>query len=432
LTGRARTLAGPLRHSGFRLLLTGQLVSNLGDAIYSVALPWYVLAHHGGPLLLGTVLAAYGIPRTALLLVGGHASDRWHPWTVMQAANGVRAVAVAAMAVAAASGPAQRSTLIPIAVLLGAGDGIFLPGSFAIVPALLPADALQQGNALTSGTTQLCLLAGPALGGVLIAALSASAGFGIDAITFVISAVALAGVAGRAPRARPTEHASPPPTAGDPGTQAQPTLRSLLIGEPVLVLMLVTDVILNLGSTGMARVALPALARGPFHLGASGYGALLAAMGGGLLLGTVSATVLPPIHRPLLVCSVALLFAAPLIAAIPYLGGPVPGAAALLVSAVLEALGNILAMTAYQRWAPTQLMGRVMALLLFASMGVLPVSVLLAGVAVTLAGPVAYFPLVAATVAIAATIQLSSRRWRSFGTQTEPMTWPAPEATPSR
>ena len=62
-----RTLA-PLRHRGFRLLVAGQVTSNVGDACYAVALPWYVLAGHGGTVLLGTVLAAYGIPRTALIM----------------------------------------------------------------------------------------------------------------------------------------------------------------------------------------------------------------------------------------------------------------------------------------------------------------------------------------------------------------------------
>jgi hypothetical protein len=50
--------AGPLRHRGFRLLVGGQLASNVGDAFYAVALPWYVLADHGGGLLLASVLAA--------------------------------------------------------------------------------------------------------------------------------------------------------------------------------------------------------------------------------------------------------------------------------------------------------------------------------------------------------------------------------------
>jgi hypothetical protein len=52
----SRSLA-PLRDVAFRRLIAGQLTSGIGDAFYMVALPWYVLAAHGGPLLLGTVLA---------------------------------------------------------------------------------------------------------------------------------------------------------------------------------------------------------------------------------------------------------------------------------------------------------------------------------------------------------------------------------------
>jgi hypothetical protein len=51
----------PLRHRPFRLLAFGQLASNVGDLFYTVALPWYVLSHHGDALLLGAVLACYGI-----------------------------------------------------------------------------------------------------------------------------------------------------------------------------------------------------------------------------------------------------------------------------------------------------------------------------------------------------------------------------------
>src|ERR1700749_2793331 len=94
-----RTFA-PLRHASFRFLVSGQLSSNLGDAFYALALPWYVLSADGGPLLLGSVLAAYGISRTLLLAVGGQASDRWRPWTVMMGPDTVRAPAVGAAALA--------------------------------------------------------------------------------------------------------------------------------------------------------------------------------------------------------------------------------------------------------------------------------------------------------------------------------------------
>jgi MFS family permease len=131
LSGTGESALAPLRHRGFRLLAGGQFASNAGDACYAVALPWYVLAEHGGALLLGTVLVAYGIPRTALVTVGGNASDRWRPWTVMMTTDAARAVA-------ACLGPARAVVLVPIAAVLGAGEGLFMPGSIAIIPALNP------------------------------------------------------------------------------------------------------------------------------------------------------------------------------------------------------------------------------------------------------------------------------------------------------
>jgi MFS family permease len=124
----------PLRHRDFRLLAGGQLASNIGDALYAVALPWYVLSAHGGALLLGTVLAVYGVTRGVALALGGSASDRWRPWSMMMSADLVRLVAVGALAVVADVGRPQLALLAPIAVVLGVGDGLFLPGSFSIVP----------------------------------------------------------------------------------------------------------------------------------------------------------------------------------------------------------------------------------------------------------------------------------------------------------
>jgi MFS family permease len=414
----------PLRHSGFRLLVAGQLVSNFGDGIYSVALPWYVLAHHGGALLLGTVLAAYGVPRTALLVVGGHASDRYRPWTVMLGANVARGVAVAAFAVAAASGLAHGSVLIVIAVVLGAGEGMFIPASSAIVPALLPRDQLQAGNALSYGTTQLSQLAGPALGGVLVALVGPASGFAIDAGTFVVSALTLTliGIQRDAPRPVPAAEQTNHPDEVRPTV----TVRGLLAREPILILMLITDALLNLGSAGMGRVALPALARGPLHLGAGGYGVLAAAMGAGLLIGTISGSWLPTVRRPLLVSSLVLLPVVPLIAAIPYAGGWVAAAIILVLAFVFIAIGNLLVVTGLQQWAPPHLLGRVTGLLMLASVGMLPVSVLLAGVVIRLTGPAAYFPLDAAAVLIAATIELSSPAWRRFDPQHAPSKTPGP------
>ncbi len=361
------------------------------------------------------------MPRTALLVLGGYASDRYRPWTAMLAANCARLVAVAALAAMAATGFTGGVFLIVIAIVLGAGEGMFIPASQTIVPTLVAREELQAGNALISGTTQLSQLAGPAIGGVLVALLGPAAGFAIDAATFAISALTLIGV--RRNQRTPSLASS----RADTSTETV-TLRALL-AQPIMGLMLITDALINLGSAGMGRVALPALARGPMHLHATGYGALSAAMGAGLLLGTIIAASIPSARRPFLLASLVLLPAAPLIAALPVAGGLIPTATILAAAFVLIAIGNLQLITGLQKWAPPELLGRLTGVLMLASVGMMPLSTLIAGLVIHLTGPRTYFPLDAATIAIAVTIQLISPTWRRFDPHdAKPITtstWPA-------
>jgi predicted MFS family arabinose efflux permease len=400
----------PLRHRGFRLLAAGQLTSNTGDAFYAVALPWYVLSDHGGALLLGTVLAAYGIPRTVLLAVGGQASDRWGPWTVMMASDGVRVLAAAALAVAAATGPARAVILVPIAVVLGAGEGMFLPGSFSIIPALLPDADLQAGNALASAGTQLATLIGPALGGALVALAGPSPAFALDAASFAVSTLTLVGV--RAAQRTPAPAA---PGAVTPAAIAAGTVRGLLRSERVLQLALLVTVVANLGSGGIDGVALPSLAHGPLHTGAGGFGALIAAFGAGALLGTLVAAHAGRARRPAIAGSAAFLAEAIFMAVIPYLGSAFGAAAALIGLGVMNGFGNVVMITAFQRWAPPDMIGRLSGLLMLASVGVFPVSVVLAAIVVHDLGPAPFFPLAATALALAIGLGMSQRSWRNFG-----------------
>jgi predicted MFS family arabinose efflux permease len=431
----------PLRHGEFRLLAGGQLTSNLGDAFYAVALPWYVLSAHGGALLLGSVLAAYGISRTVLLAVGGQASDRWRPWTVMMGADAVRAVAVGALAVAAVSGPPKAYLLVPISVIIGAGEGLFLPGSFAIVPALLPDPELEAGNAITGGGTQLAMLIGPGIAGAVVALAGPTPAFAVDAASFVVSALTLLGIRTRetlqSAKAQPAashEGADSKPDAAEEQPPAfTPKLRHLLATERALQVVIVVMVAANLGAGGMGEVALPALARGPFGAGAGGYGALLAAYGGGALLGTVIAAQARRARRPAVMVSIGFLIEAVCVALVPYLGGTVPAAAALLAFGALNGFGTIIMITAFQRWAPPAVLGQLMAVLMLAAIGVFPLSVFLAGLVVQHFGPAVFFPLAGGLLTAAILFGLSQSSWRAFGSpaastrpeESEPATAPA-------
>jgi MFS family permease len=128
--------SGPLRVRSFRLLVAGQFTSTVGDYCYAVALPWLVLSARGGTILLGTVLACYGIPRTVLIPVGGVLTDKIGARTLMLAADAARCVLVAVLAVLAARHIVSLAALGPIAALIGAGEGLFLPASFTIMPSL--------------------------------------------------------------------------------------------------------------------------------------------------------------------------------------------------------------------------------------------------------------------------------------------------------
>lgn len=416
----------PLRHRDFRLLFIGQVTSNVGDACYAVALPWYVLATHGGAVLLGTVLAAYGIPRTALIAFGGYASDRWRPQTVMLLTDVTRALVIGALALAAALGPARAEVLVPLAIVIGAGEGLFLPGSFSIVPSLLTGDDLGPGNALASSGTQLATLIGPAVGGALVAIAGPSFAFALDAATFAVSALTLCAM--RAPGPATTEPGTADGTA-DTAAPA-PTLRTLFRTQRILYIILLVNIAANLGSGGLDGVALPALAHGPLNAGATGYGVILAAFGGGALLGTILVGQVGRLQRPIVVGSLAYLVEALCIGIAPYLGSVAGVSAAMVGLGIANGFANVLTITAFQRWAPPGTLGRLTGLLMLTSFGIFPLSVAIAAIFVRDLGPAPFFLFAAATLTAAILAGLTQRAWRDFGAPDPLAEHPAPIPQP--
>ena len=185
--------SGPLAVRSFQLLAGGQLASTIGDYCYAVALPWLVLSNHGSTILLGTLLACYGVPRTVLIPVGGMLADKVGPRTIMLFCDVLRCALVGVLTFLAAEHTVSLVTLGPTAAVIGGCEGLFLPASFTIMPTLLDDSRLTAGNALNQTAIQAGTLIGPAIGGTLVAVTGAStAAFGIDAVSFAVSAASLA------------------------------------------------------------------------------------------------------------------------------------------------------------------------------------------------------------------------------------------------
>ena len=433
--------SGPLASRNFQLLAAGQFTSTVGDYCYAVALPWLVLSAHGGPVLLGTVLACYGVPRTVLIPVGGILADKIGPRAIMLAADAARCVLVTALVVLASQRLASLPLLAPVAALLGAGEGLFLPASFAIMPALLEPDQLAAGNALSSAMVQIGSLAGPVLGGILVASAGSAPAFAVDAATFAVSAITLAllrpgrlaapepaatgsaadgpadvdsGAAGADSGLAGPPAAQPGPPAAQPGPAArQAGLWPLLRESRLLQVIVILCVVANLAYSGAFAVALPALAHASY--GAGGYGALVACLGAGSVTGTLAAMRAGQLSRPAVAACLSFLAEAVAVSLLPFLGGLPGAAAAAAVLGACNGFSNIIMITLLQQWAPGYLLGRVMSLVMLAAMGTYPISVAVTGAAVHSFGPAPFFPVAGGVLAVAILGALTQRVIRTFG-----------------
>jgi hypothetical protein len=401
-----------LRVRDFRLLIGGQMVSTAGDMFYAVALPWLVLNNGGTAQALSLVLAAYSIPRVGTVLVGGWLSDRLHPRRVMLLADILRAGLVGVLAGLATHGAPPLWQICAIAVPLGACEGLFLPASFAILPTILHGDRLQAGNAINATTMQLANLIGPSIGGFVVGRLQSGPALAVDAATFVVSALTLWAMHGSALPVDEKQHMEEeqPLTTG-----GMAPFWHLLRTWRLLQVALVIIIVGNLTIGGTLFVALPALAHGPLHAGAGGYGALLAAFGGGALLGGLLTGAAGRIPRQAVVILCLTLVQAAGLALLPFAGG-VAGAAVLAgIAGLATGITNVLYLTLVQREAPPRLLGQIMGVFAFATLGLYPVSVALAGVVATRFGSGAMFPLTGLAIACAVGYGLAQREIRQLG-----------------
>src|SRR6266700_5141459 len=150
-------MLSPLHNRDYTLLFSGQLISNIGDAFYWVALPWFMLSGGGGAQALGLALTSYGIPRVGSLLLGGPLSDRLRPRRAMLLSDIARVFLSGALAALMLQGHPASWLLYTVLALMGLFAGLFTPAAWSITPSILSDDDLQTGNAITTSSQQIAL-----------------------------------------------------------------------------------------------------------------------------------------------------------------------------------------------------------------------------------------------------------------------------------
>jgi MFS family permease len=367
---RVRLLA-PLRHRDFRLLWTGMCVSLLGDGVFLVAMAWQVYALSNSPAALALVGVAMTVPTIVFLLLGGVVSDRLDRRRIMLGADVARGLAVGLMAVLSLTGALELWHVVALVAVYGAGQAFFSPAFDAIVPDVLPPDELAQANALDQFVRPIALrLAGPALGGVLIALLGAGSAFALDALSFAVSAGALLAMTPR-PRKAATEHAT---VMADIGAglryiRAHVWLWATFASAAIAYLLFM----------GPAEVLLPYIVKNDLHGSAADLGIVFAAGG----IGSVGCAVVLG-QRGLPRRDITFMYVTWTLATVAIAGyGLATAVWQLMIASLafnaLETAGTIVWATAKQRHVPAALLGRVSSLDWLISIGLLPLSFALTG-----------------------------------------------------
>lgn len=372
-----------LRTREFRFLFGGQAVSALGDHIVIVALAFAVLEIGGSTSEVGLVLAAGTLPLVATVLVGGVVADRVSRRGVMVTADLVRVASQGAMAALLIAGVAEVWMLALLAGVTGAATGFFGPASTGLLPEVVLTEQLQPANALRGSVAATGEILGPVVGGVLVAAAGAGWAMGFDAATFAVSAACLAML--RLPIRAP----APRSRFVDDLREGWSVFRSRRWVWSFVLYFAFGNVLWG------AWAALgPVVAERELG-GAAAWGAVLAAMGVGALLGSLVAVQARP-SRPLLIAAVADgLFALPL----AFLAAA-PPAVLIACGALLAGAGVALAASLWestlQRHIPSESLSRVSSYDWFGSLAFAPLGLAVWG-------------------SIAAALGVSVSLWIAFG-----------------
>ena len=370
-------MLGALRYRNYRLFLTGQIISTVGTWMQSVALPWLALQLTHSGFLVGLVLAVQFTPVLIGSQFGGVVADRYRKRDILLVTQSAFMIPSFALFVLSASGHAQYWEVLIAALATGTINVFDVPCRQAFLVEMVGKQDLMNAIALNSSVFNGAAVIGPSIAGVVIGLVGVPICFLANSLSYVAAVGALLLM-----RDLPTivRHA-----------QEVPVLERIAEGaayarrEPVVGLMLLAVAVFSLFA--MNRLTLiPLFADEVLHVGASGFGFLMASMGLGALLGALTLAFFPALgsdpRRQLLV---AMVWVAALLTFSVSRSFPLSMSALLFagysqISFVATANNRIQTMT------PDHLRGRVMALYAQALIGVGPFGSMQAGILATLLG----------------------------------------------
>jgi hypothetical protein len=372
---RAHRFGGLLWQRNFRLLWTGETISQTGSAMAVVGVPLLaVVVLHASTFAVSALTAAAYLPWLVIGLPAGAWVDRLPPRPLMVASDITSALLFASLPAAAWLGVLTIAQVLVVALLAGAANVFFATAYQVYLPALVTAGELMEGNAKLQGSLSVALVGGRGLAGLAAQVLGDATALLCNAGSFLISAACLLSIRGATPRPVPSGRTTTVRAEISEGAR-------FIAGDPLLRSLTAYPALANLGFGGGSAVLVVFLVRVD-GFGSAAVGVLMAMTGIGGIAGALVARRMAArlgTARGLLLNTVGSGLAGLLIP----LTAPGPRVACYVVGSLAVGAGmtggNIIVTAFRQMYVPLAMLGRVTASQRFLVFGTIPLGALLAG-----------------------------------------------------
>src|SRR3989475_3208709 len=277
-------MLGALRHRNYRLFLVGQIVATIGTWMQTVALPWLALELTHNGFLVGLVLAAQFLPVLILSPFAGEIADRYRKRTVLLVTQTSFVVPPFVLFALTTSGHAQYWMVVLAAVATGTINALDVPTRQAFQVDMVGKQDLMNAIALNSSVFNASAVIGPSIAGVLIALVGVPICFLINSVSYLAAIAALLLMRNLPAETRHRDE--------------EPLRTRLARGaayardEPVVGMLLIVVAVFSLFAMNRTTL-MPLFADQVLHVGAHGFGFLLASMGLGALSGALTLAFFP-------------------------------------------------------------------------------------------------------------------------------------------
>lgn len=373
------------KNKDFKLLALSSLFSLFGDQLTLLTLPWLVLSLTSDPLVLGSMIGTLAIPMSLFILIGGVLVDKFSPKAILLSAKFSGILIVSGIALLVHHQLLTIPILYFLIFLLGTATAFAAPAATSLLPKILKKEELQPANAVLMIVRSFAALSGPLLAAFILSTNSnennvvandtLTLAFGLNGAGLIISFLFMTGVLA-------------PPSRKDKNSTVLNDLSIAFIyfwQKKQLKLVVLYAGLTSLFVSGPIHVALPLLVQEQFQSGPGVFGIIMAASAFGGMIGMTLAVKLPQLGKLTFGMTLLLvdIISGISLSVFSFLDDVLFAVLVILFLQIFTGYVQVALVTWIQLQSNTEMLGRMMSIVMFTIIGLTPLSAAMSGFLLT-------------------------------------------------